>query len=501
MALNISSTHQLTRRLINRRILTQRYFSTTLDIPSDGPPPVGQVSSKSIPKHLRSYDKVFQVRCVVFDFSLLVRDTPIKELVPHAQLISGFDPRHDRFQSSAPIHNARSWVEQLSGGNLMQELQARQLNFEGDDGMLRERLLQNVKTINDKWVNGLFGREIREELKDMGLESQGEIDELHDRLSSALLQGIGKPAKHYQTAVKNASVSSSSSQSKSEGSSTSTSQSSPPKTNNVYPESQLPKELTDITTKYRKKLLAKTGGSLSSLKLSNEPGRGDAEGLNIGRKALVGANQKVVSKWLPDSNVGDLLAYLDSRSMKICLLPNEKAKLQELETFKSHFPGVIFLNPEKVLDTFKENDGTVGGLHKNSDENSSSNSSSSDSKSKKGMFSGFFGSLFGTSTTTSKSSSQINKLSSGLNLNNVKSWEQCIKALSAVELDGMETGRMVVVSDNNELLQAGRELSCYTVAFNPPNQRKVDISCDFSAELIFDVKDFVEQENGISFRK
>jgi len=76
--------------------------------------------------------------------------------------------------------------------------------------------------------------------------------------------------------------------------------------------------------------------------------------------------------------------------------------------------------------------------------------------------------------------------------------KRCLDELVAA-ID-MEPTQIVVFSSNNSLLRAARERTCRTVAFNPPNERRVDASTDEAINSIADLRGCIESINGISYR-
>jgi hypothetical protein len=76
----------------------------------EGPPPPGIVTLAAVPRKLRQYGKVLKVRGVVFDYGVMTRTLEIEEAAAGTHRISGFDPRHERFQGyaadAAPVHGA-----------------------------------------------------------------------------------------------------------------------------------------------------------------------------------------------------------------------------------------------------------------------------------------------------------------------------------------------------------------------------------------------------------
>ena len=135
----------------------------------------------------------------------------------------------------------------------------------------------------------------------------------------------------------------------------------------------LPKELTDVTTKYQAKLLAKTGGVVASRKV--DVAKGDAEALNWGRAMLVQAAEEqaeqgpdgVKQRWLLGNGVGGLMEYLERRSMKTCLLPDRHTSFAELELFEQQLPsaikGLVLVHPNEIAARFggAGGDGSGGG--------------------------------------------------------------------------------------------------------------------------------------------
>ena len=61
-------------------------------------------------------------------------------------------------------------------------------------------------------------------------------------------------------------------------------------------------------------------------------------------------------------------------------------------------------------------------------------------------------------------------------------WSQALENL--LESIGVDPTSVVIVSSNNHLLRAARERTCRTVAFNPPNQRRVDVSTDAQISVL-----------------
>ena len=97
-----------------------------------------------------------------------------------------------------------------------------------------------------------------------------------------------------------------------------------------------PEQLLDVTAKYRKKLMAKTGGMLTSVKM--DASKGDSESLAWSKARLMQSdseNQLNKTNWMIGTGVGNLMEYLDGRSMRIGILPLRTTTETEMETLLS----------------------------------------------------------------------------------------------------------------------------------------------------------------------
>ena len=97
-----------------------------------------------------------------------------------------------------------------------------------------------------------------------------------------------------------------------------------------------PEQLLDVTAKYRKKLMAKTGGMLTSAKM--DASKGDSESLAWSKAHLMQSdaeNQLNQKNWMIGTGVGNLMEYLDGRSMRIGVLPIRTTTETEMETLLS----------------------------------------------------------------------------------------------------------------------------------------------------------------------
>jgi len=516
----------------------------------EGPPPPGRVTLDSVPKSLRTYDKGLRVRAVYFDFGVMTRTIEMEEAAVGTHLVSGFDPRHERHrgyaQDSGPKHGARCWVDTLGKSDLQVSLQAYSLDSDsGNDDLRRDRLREEIRRMNKKWVDGLLAREMRKELGKMGLESSGKPWHLSDRLEDALFEGLGTapdfgpwlaaklPVENAEstaaalvkglkldvkieavagggfalrhsrdgaggvedegalsdtigghTQTKAMSAAADLSDEKESGTSTPAFTDSTPK--------GLPKELSDVSTKYRALLNAKTGGMLSSMKVDNQ--RGDAEALNFGRALLVEtqtAAKTAGSQWLLGSGVGGLLEYLERRSLRITLIPTDPNQdSTELHSFQSQCPGAVTL---EVVDPVEVTLFMANGKAGNTATGNAETPPQVPDQAPTGL-GGILQSLFSVGVVGKNTGRTKQRAPDG-----TKGWVRCLEAVALQQQ--MTLGEIVVVSDNNDLLRAARETRCHTIAFNPPNERRVDVSTDAQVLAISEVKEVIDQMNGISFRR
>jgi hypothetical protein len=527
-----------------------RKLKSKVGIAGEGPPPPGRVSLDSVPKSLRKYDKGLRVRTVFFDFSVMTRTLELAEVAEGTHLVSGFDPRHERHQGYAvdagPRHGAKAWIGSLNPGDLAGALQAYGLSADGS----KETLQTEIQRLNKKWIDGLLAREMRQELEKMALESHGKAWHLTSRLESALWEGDGTSpdfgrwsmpggrtsiAEANETAaalgkglnmnldikavpgggfdVQHRSQQAGASL-EDEGSladiiaghaDTGTSNRKPDSVpiKKVFRDSTpkgLPEQLTDVSTKYQALLQKRTGGMVTSRKLDNQQSSGDAEALSFGRKHLVesqAAAKSAGSQWLLGTGVGGLLEYLERRSLSMTLLPTDPNQdPADMESFLSQCPAAVTL---KVVAP------TVVAEHLYSANASDSATAATaataaardrDEPSSVG-FGGFLRAVLLSGRGGGSGSSATSPVAASPSVR-TEGWLRCLKALAVQE--NTEFGQLVVVSDNNDLLRAAREVSCHTIAFNPPNERGVDVSTDAQVSAISDVKDVVEQMNGISYR-
>ena len=516
--------------------------TSQVGITGEGPPPPSRITLDAVPKRLRMFNKVLKVRAVCFDFGVLTRIIKQAEL---DGLVSGWDPRHQRHQGyekdAGPVHGAAAWLDGLTGTGLARANKMRGLVAADDSvGDPRKQLSEEVKRVNSKWVRTLLAREQRDILRGMGLNPHGKDRELARRLDEALWHGHGQapsfqvaaPALHSSDATSaaaaveaaailakslNLNVQASNvdggfrlesakgpagvAQAPGEdeeglhgriGGAAAQSKGGAPAADAFLDGSPkgLPKELSDITTKYRVKLFAKTGLSgVGSKKLSNEPAKGDAEALNIGRANIVQGEMRSVkagSRWLIGSGVAGVFEYLERRSMGLTLLPAPNGDAADLETFQHQLPAAV----KSVLVVPPE---IVAGLFKTAGAEAVSRSAKGATKQPPAPSGGFLKSLF-----FPKSSAALHKERSEKVAKAVAGWRLCVDYVAAESVEG--PSQLVVVSDNNELLEAARDSRCHTVAFNPPDQPRVQTSTDEAIEAMADLQHVIERLNGISYR-
>ena len=522
--------------------------ASPVGISGEGPPPPGRVTLDAVPKHLRTFNKALKVQAVVFDFGVMTR--ALDRAMAEEGFLSGFDPRHERFKGFAkgtgPVHGSAAWVQDLQGDALQSAIEARGLDASGSEEERKARLVGEVERANKSWVVSLLAREQRAQLRDMGLDPHGKAWQLQARLEAALTKGEGKPPDfgkdrttvELEPAVDSTAASTAAEVAKAldlginvapvsggagfqidslkandavavergdEGEEALTSQllgvtaaakagSSKP-VKRAFEDSTpkgLPKELSDVTTKYRAAILKKTGGNFQSMKLSPEQVKGDAEALSFGRASLVNVETtaaKAGSKWMLGSGVGGLLEYLERRSMTLALLPEMDTPPDDLATFQQQAPaavqnGLVMIKPSRVAEHTAEAEKLIGAKKAARAPEDATKSAPS-----------FWGSVFGFSNEPSAQTVAERQKQASLS---VEVWTRCLDEF-ARNL-GVEPQQIVVVSDKDDLIRAARNISCHTIAFNPPGQRRVDASCDASVEAISEVKDVTESINGISYR-
>lgn len=519
--------------------------ASPVGISGEGPPPPGRVTLDAVPKHLRTFNKALKVRAVVFDFGVLTR--ALDRAMAEEGFLSGFDPRHERFKGFAkgagPVHGSAAWVQSLQADALQSAIEARGLDASGSEEERKTRLLDAVERANKSWVVGLLAREQRAELRDMGLDPHGKAWQLQARLEATLTTGEGTPpdfgknrtSVETEPAVNSTAASTAAEVAKAlnleinvapvsggagfqidsknangartvergnEGEEALTNQllgaSKTGGNDPVKPAFEdstpkgLPKELSDVTTKYRAAILKKTGGNFQSMKLSPEQVKGDAEALSFGRASLVNVETtaaKAGSKWMLGSGVGGLLEYLERRSMTLALLPEMGTPPDDLATFQQQAPaavqnGLVIIEPARVAEHTAQAEKLIGAKKAVRAPEDATKSAPS-----------FWGSIFGFSNEPSAQVKAEREKQASLS---EEVWTRCLDEF-ARDL-GVERQQIVVVSDKDDLIRAARNISCHTVAFNPPGQRRVDASCDASVELISEVKDVTESINGISYR-
>jgi hypothetical protein len=387
-----------------------------------------------------------------------------------------------------------------------------------------------VKAANVKWVGSLLVSEMRREMGMMGIEPHGKSWELSSRLQDALWDGQGRspnflnwnepqlspheaavllaktvnltitpdergatimpleePAFFKATEDENYLVSAISGD---------TEKKKNKSLNSRFLDSTpvgLPKELADVTTKYRTKMLAKTGGALESRKLYQDKGKGDAEALNFSRSHLMRTQQVAStagSKWMLGSGVSEVLEYLERRSMGIGLLPGFETSQDDIKTFIGQVPAAV--KSVHVCDEIFDHQPSSPA------ENVDSNAEMADTVPRpSSALSSFFGSIFGSSLSSPNKSTRDRAIYSSRPAV-LAPWRKCIESYATSQ--SVTTSQIVLVSDNNDVLRAGREACCYTVALNPPGERKVDVYCDSNVESISELKDIINHVNGISYR-
>ncbi|GMH56763.1 hypothetical protein TrRE_jg10468 [Triparma retinervis] len=209
----------------------------------------------------------------------------------------------------------------------------------------------------------------------------------------------------------------------------------------------------DPRLKYMKKLKEKRGLDVSDLQKASsakDAKLGDGS-FHVNLRDAIKAQEKKGDpnryssrRWLPVSGMGSLLNYIQSRSIKIGLL-------RPPELHSSYLDGDIEEYDKQLADVefdYKFDDGD-GGAGK-------------DSKGPEFV---------------------VQDAASGL----------------GIPREGGKTNFLMVVSSNSKVLGAARDVNSYTCYLKPANGRRCDVSTNFSISNISELRDVVDEVNGISF--
>ena len=234
----------------------------------------------------------------------------------------------------------------------------------------------------------------------------------------------------------------------------------------------------DPRLKYMKKLKEKRGLDVSDLQKASSAAKdaklGDGS-FHVNLRDAIKAQEKKGDpnryssrRWLPVSGMGSLLNYIQSRSIKIGayriitsfrLFPHPTLNqpitsaglLRPPELHSSYLDGDIEEYDKQLADVefdYKFDDGD-GGAGK-------------DSKGPEFV---------------------VQDAASGL----------------GIPREGGKTNFLMVVSSNSKVLGAARDVNSYTCYLKPANGRRCDVSTNFSISNISELRDVVDEVNGISF--
>eukprot|EP00617_Octactis_speculum_P021748 CAMPEP_0185759766 /NCGR_PEP_ID=MMETSP1174-20130828/18553_1 /TAXON_ID=35687 /ORGANISM="Dictyocha speculum, Strain CCMP1381" /LENGTH=463 /DNA_ID=CAMNT_0028440265 /DNA_START=113 /DNA_END=1504 /DNA_ORIENTATION=+ len=440
---------------------------------TDGPPAPGVIGRREVPAHLRSVGKNLRIRGIIFDYeALTIQEEVMNNAIP--SMYSGWDPRHARnMAANGPYHGVIPFIEKATPEAIETALKSRGLKAhidgEGPDEA-RARLQSAITEANSKWVTGLLANEIRHNLKEMGIDPFGKVPQLSARLQDALHMGMGVPPPSIERDA--------SRNNKDE--------------NGLDVFGGVPESLIDVRAKYRTKLLKKTGGLLESTKVD----RDSAEALSIARQHLVRTDMDKNSsaevspkRWLLGTGAGEVLEYLDSRSIQTFLLPRPDTIPEDVKSLLQQMPRHVGVHCTLKPADVAEQIGDERRERIVTDQKDQDHSDSSGPKWLQNLF------LISSEGTTGK---QRTGTSRNKKAAMVKGWIRCISIVLAEQ--GLKPNEVMVISNQNEFLEAGRESRCLTIALSPPNSRRVDVSTDVLIESMVDVRRVIDDYNGISYR-
>lgn len=195
----------------------------------------------------------------------------------------------------------------------------------------------------------------------------------------------------------------------------------------------------DIRAKYARKLQGGLAGvELAKSQVEETLARGDAAGHIAARKLTIETTAASPTKWMAMTGTGALLSYLTYRSIKIALLPNPRTSdTEQKEQQHSSMEGLKRQLKDVVIDCAVRLD-------------------------------------------------DINDLQKSLKKN-------------LLDPINVHPNAILVVTDRDDYLQAAKELGMLTCRIQKPNARRGNITAHFNTKSVPDVKEVVNEINGISF--
>jgi hypothetical protein len=210
----------------------------------------------------------------------------------------------------------------------------------------------------------------------------------------------------------------------------------------------------DIRAKYAKKLRSKMDGGIQGIDLAKTQKeealkRGDAASGHFEARSLAAANSVTTSgsKWLALTGTGALLTYLNSRSMKIILMPQPGFSDSDVATERARVEQDRMISFAKQLPNIKF-DLMIKGLS-------------------------------GNVSSSSPSESII--------------LDKIISELSVPQISTL------VVSDRDDYLRSARDKGMFTCRVRQKNQPRGNVTTNYNVEDLSEVEEVLNEVNGISF--
>jgi hypothetical protein len=197
----------------------------------------------------------------------------------------------------------------------------------------------------------------------------------------------------------------------------------------------------DVRAKYAKKLKGGLAGiELAKSQIHESMMRGDAAGHLAARKIAIKDAPVQSTRWMANFGASKLLTYLTHRSIRIALLPN----------------------PKFIGDVDQQNN--EQGLMKE--------------------------------LQTQLKDVVIDVIVPGLN-----SGDAIVSSLQTNVLNefSMDPHRVLLVSDRDDYLRAGKELGMLVCRLQPKNARRGNVTTHYTSQSVEDVQEVVNEINGISF--
>jgi FMN phosphatase YigB (HAD superfamily) len=216
---------------------------------------------------------------------------------------------------------------------------------------------------------------------------------------------------------------------------------SPPSSTVVKTKINFPKAQVheDVRAKYARKLQGGLAGvELAKSQVEETLARGDAAGHLVARKLAMKTTAASPSKWMAMTGTGVLLSYLSHRSIKIALLPNpQTSNVDQKDRQQNSMEALMRQLKDVVIDCVVRIDDS----------------------------------------------------------------DKLQKSLEKELVDPIDVhpNAILVVSDRDDYLKAAKDLGMLTCRIQKPNTRRGNITAHFNTPSVPDVKEVINEINGISF--